>query len=66
VDHSNFMAKGLIEIKGWWDDKSKRKLKLLKEQRPAVFARLTIIDSSTMKTLIQKYASTVPNWESKK
>jgi hypothetical protein len=38
VDHSNFMAKGLIEIKGWWDDKSNEN-SAFKGTAAAVFAR---------------------------
>lgn len=64
VDIDCFLSPGLIEIKGWWDDKSKKKLRLLKEQRPGLYAKLLIIDRPKMKELIKKYGTVIDNWES--
>jgi hypothetical protein len=66
VDLSQALSDGLIEVKGWWDDKSKRKLRLLRQQRPAVYNKLTVISQPEMKELIRKYANLIPKWESKK
>lgn len=66
LDPTNFMSNGLIEIKGWWDEKSKRKLQLLQLQQPKVRDQLSIIGVSEMKDLIREYSSVIPNWESKR
>lgn len=67
IDTENYLsAGGLIEVKGWWDDKSKLKLNLLKEQKPELFEKILFISYNEMREFIQKYASVIPNWESKK
>lgn len=66
VDPKCFMSDGLIEIKGWWDEKSKKKKRLLKKQRPELYNKLTFIDFPSMKKLIEKYSGLIPNWESLK
>ncbi len=67
VDHDCLLSdQGLIEVKGWWDDKSKKKAKLLKLQRPATYNKITFIGVKEMRELIRKYSSVILNWESKK
>lgn len=66
VDPTRFMSEGMIEIKGWWDEKSKKKKRLLKKQRPELYNCITFIDYSAMKRLIKQYSSIVDNWESLK
>ena len=66
VDTTNLMSKGLVEVKGWWDDKSKKKLKLLKKQRPDVYNVLAIIGEKEMRKLVQEYRDNIPEWETRK
>ncbi len=67
VDHDRILSdNGLIEVKGWWDSKSKLKAKLLKKQRPTVYNKITFIGREEMRELIRKYSSIIPNWESKR
>ena len=67
VDHDKILShSGLIEVKGWWDPKSKNKVKLLKKQRPATYNKVTFIGVKEMRQLIRKYSSIIPNWESQR
>ncbi len=67
VDHDHALSDdGLIEVKGWWDQKSKQKSKLLKQQRPATYNKITFIGVKEMRDLIKIYSSIIPNWESKR
>ena len=66
IDVDHFLSDGLIEIKGWMDEKSAKKLKLLQEQRPHIYNSLTIIDYPKMRELTFKYRPIVPNWETRK
>jgi len=66
IDTQKHISNGLIEVKGWWDKKSKLKLKLLKKQYPDIYKRLTIIDFHKMKDLIVKYKGVINGWESSK
>lgn len=66
VDVQHFMSDGLVEIKGWWDEKSKKKLSLLRLQYPDLYNKLTIVDRVKMIEFIQKYSSVIKNWESNK
>ncbi len=66
VDTECFMSDGLIEVKGWWDDKSKKKLRLLKRQRPDLYNKLTIIDQISMMQFVQEYRDLIPEWETRK
>lgn len=63
VDPNKFMSNGLIEVKGWWDKKSKKKLELLRIQRPDIYNRMTFIEVADMKKLIVKYSKLIPGWE---
>lgn len=64
VDPTCFMSDGLIEVKGWWDDKSKKKLNLLEKQRPDIYNKMRFIEYGDMKELIKKYSKTIDHWES--
>lgn len=65
VDPTHFLSDGLIEVKGW-DEKSKKKKRLLKKQRPELYNTITFIEFKQMKEFIKKYSSVIDNWESTK
>lgn len=66
VDPTHFLSEGLIEVKGWWDEKSKKKKRLLRKQRPELYNSITFIEFKQMKEFIKKYSSVIDNWESTK
>lgn len=51
----------LIEIKGFWDKKSIKKIELFKEQY--LDYKLLIIDSDMYRSLDKLYRNVIPNWE---
>jgi len=55
---------GLIEVKGWWDKKSKKKLRLLKKQRLNIYRKITFIGRKKIIELRDEYSSLIPEWES--
>lgn len=65
VDPTCFMSQGFIEIKGWWDKISKRKKRLLEQQRPDIYKKITFISQKEMSSLIKQYRDIVPYWETR-
>lgn len=54
-----------IEVKGWMDEKSKKRLDLFKKYYPKENENLYLVDESTYKEIEQKYSSLIKNWEYK-
>jgi hypothetical protein len=54
----------LIEVKGFWDIRSKAKMKFVKEQYPD--RQILVIDSDLYTCIQRKYSSFIENWEDDK
>lgn len=54
-----------IEVKGWMDEKSKKRLDLFKKYYPKENENLYLVDASVYKEIEQKYSSLIKNWECK-
>lgn len=52
-----------IEVKGWWDERSKKKKRLMLEQYPQILVEY--IDESRYTQLEREYKMIIPNWEIK-
>lgn len=50
-----------VEIKGWWDEKSKLKAKLMMQQYPKI--KILVVDEPVYKLLSQFYKDEIPGWE---
>lgn len=50
-----------IEVKGFWDIRSKAKMKFIKEQYPD--KKILIIDCDIYSSIYRKYHEIIPNWE---
>jgi hypothetical protein len=50
-----------IELKGWFTEKSKKKINLFRKEYPNV--KLIIIDRKTYKKIYSKYKDLIENWE---
>jgi len=66
LDPKKLLSSGLIEVKGWWDKKSKIKAELTKTQYPQIYKKITFIDFGKMNILRAKYSPLIPEWESSK
>jgi len=54
----------IIEVKGFWDIRSKAKMKFVKEQYPD--KKILVIDSDLYTCIQKKYKSVIENWEDDK
>lgn len=54
-----------IEVKGWMDNKSKKRLNLFKKYYKTEYEKLYLIDESEYKKLEKEYSRQIPNWEYK-
>ena len=54
-----------IEIKGWMDEKSKKRLDLFKKYYPKENENLYLVDELVYREIEQKYSSLIKNWEHK-
>lgn len=54
-----------IEVKGWMDDKSKKRLELFEKYFPCEFKKLYLIDEKVYNILSHTYSSLIENWEYK-
>ena len=54
-----------IEVKGWMDDISKKRLELFKKYYPKENENLYLIDEIIYKDIEKKYSSLIENWEYK-
>ena len=52
-----------IEVKGWMDDKSKKRLDLFKKYYPIEYNNLTLIDEKYYHYIESKYSHDIKNWE---
>lgn len=51
----------IIEVKGFWDMRSKTKMKFVREQFPD--RKILIIDTDLYYSIYRKYKDIIPNWE---
>lgn len=51
----------IIEIKGFWDMRSKAKMKFVKEQYPK--RKILVVDCDIYLSIYRKYHDIIPNWE---
>ena len=54
-----------IEVKGWMDGKSKKRLELFKKYYPEQYKNLYLIDEKAYKEIEKKYSTLIDNWEYK-
>ncbi len=54
----------IIEVKGFWDTRSRAKIKFVKEQYPD--KKIIVIDSDLYICIKRKYSSVIDNWEEDK
>ena len=54
-----------IEVKGWMDEKSKKRLELFKKYYPEEFSNLILIENKEYIKISNKYSLVIDNWESK-
>lgn len=52
-----------IEVKGWMDEKSKRRLELFKKYYPTESSNLILINDETYLLLNKQYSKIIENWE---
>lgn len=52
-----------VEVKGWFDGKSKTKLKRFAKQYPEEYKKLSIIQEKEYNEIKRKVSSFIPNWE---
>ena len=64
VDYDRVLSEGYIEVKGWFNDKDRDKMDLVKNQHSEFFSKLRFIMLPEMKELALKYKHRIPNWES--
>lgn len=64
TDYDHVLSEGYIEVKGWFNDKDKSKMSLVKDQHPEFFSKLRFIMLPDMKILAQRYKHKIANWES--
>jgi hypothetical protein len=53
-----------VEVKGWFDDKSKTKMKRMKKYHPTV--KIEFVGAKEYKATERKWSSAIPNWEGSK
>lgn len=54
-----------IEVKGWMDDKSKKRLELFKIYYPDEYKNFILIDQKYYYSLEKEYSNIIENWETK-
>lgn len=55
-----------LEIKGWMDETSIKRIAMFKEYYPEEYKKLVIVDEPLYLELEKQYAGDIPNWEYKK